>query len=163
MTTAHDFAFKQLNGAAPVALKDFAGKVVLLVNVASACGLTPQYGPLEKLYEDRKAKGLVVLGAPCNDFGAQESGTEGEIGSFCETHFGVTFPMTEKVKVNGKNRHPLYAELVQAPDAHGMAGPVTWNFEKFLVLPSGEVHRFRPNVKPDAPEIVALIEANLPA
>ena len=93
----------------------------------------------------------------------QELSSEGKIAEYCSTTWGVTFPMTEKVKVNGKKRHPLYAELVETPDAHGLAGPITWNFEKFLVLPSGEVHRFRPNIVPDAPEIISVIEANLPS
>ena len=141
---------------------EFAGKVVLVVNVASRCGLAPQYAGLEQLQQTYGDRGFTVLGLPSNQF-LQELSSEEKIAEYCSTTWGVTFPMTEKVKVNGKNRHPLYAELVQAPDAHGMAGPVTWNFEKFLVLPTGEVHRFRPNVKPDAPEIVALIEANLPA
>jgi glutathione peroxidase len=141
---------------------EFADRVVLVVNVASRCGLAPQYAGLEQLQKTYGDRGFTVLGVPSNQF-LQELSSEEKIAEYCSTTWGVTFPMTEKVKVNGKKRHPLYAELVQAPDAHGMAGPVTWNFEKFLVLPSGEVHRFRPNVKPDAPEIVALIEANLPA
>lgn len=141
---------------------EFADKVVLVVNVASRCGLAPQYAGLEQLQKTYGDRGFTVIGLPSNQF-LQELSSEEKIAEYCSTTWGVTFPMTEKVKVNGKKRHPLYAELVQAPDAHGMAGPVTWNFEKFLVLPSGEVHRFRPNVKPDAPEIVALIEANLPA
>ena len=141
---------------------EFAGKVVLVVNVASRCGLAPQYAGLEQLQQTYGDRGFTVLGLPSNQF-LQELSSEEKIAEYCSTTWGVTFPMTEKVKVNGKKRHPLYAELVQAPDGAGLAGPVTWNFEKFLVLPSGEVHRFRPNVKPDAPEIVALIEANLPA
>ncbi len=141
---------------------EFADKVVLVVNVASRCGLAPQYAGLEQLQKTYGDRGFTVIGLPSNQF-LQELSSEEKIAEYCSATWGVTFPMTEKVKVNGKNRHPLYAELVQAPDAHGMAGPVTWNFEKFLVLPTGEVHRFRPNVKPDAPEIVALIEANLPA
>lgn len=140
---------------------EFADHVVLVVNVASRCGLAPQYAGLEQLRKAYGDRGFTVLGMPSNQF-LQELSSEEKIAEYCSTTWGVTFPMTEKVKVNGKKRHPLYVELVQAPDAHGMAGPVTWNFEKFLVLPSGEVHRFRPNVKPDAPEIVALIEANLP-
>lgn len=140
---------------------EFADTVVLVVNVASRCGLAPQYAGLEQLQKTYGDRGFTVLGVPSNQF-LQELSSEEKIAEYCSTTWGVTFPMTEKVKVNGKKRHPLYAELVRAPDAHGMAGPVTWNFEKFLVLPSGEVHRFRPNVKPDAPEIVALIEANLP-
>ncbi|MBX9718644.1 MAG: glutathione peroxidase [Microbacteriaceae bacterium] len=140
---------------------EFAGKVVLVVNVASRCGLAPQYAGLEKLQKTYGDRGFTVLGLPSNQF-LQELSSEEKIAEYCSTTWGVTFPMTEKVKVNGKNRHPLYAQLVALKDAHGFAGPITWNFEKFLVLPSGEAHRFRPNVKPDAPEIVALIEANLP-
>ncbi len=140
---------------------EFADTVVLVVNVASRCGLAPQYAGLEQLQKTYGDRGFTVLGMPSNQF-LQELSSEEKIAEYCSTTWGVTFPMSEKVKVNGKKRHPLYAELVQATDAHGMAGPVTWNFEKFLVLPSGEVHRFRPNVKPDAPEIIALIEANLP-
>ncbi len=123
--------------------------------------LAPQYAALETLQKTYGDRGFTVLGVPSNQF-LQELSSEEKIAEYCSTMWGVTFPMTEKAKVNGKKRHPLYAELVQAPDEHGVAGPVTWNFEKFLVLPSGEVHRFRPNVKPDAPEIVELIEANLP-
>lgn len=163
MTTATALA------AAPLTLLDgrqttfaeFAGRVVLVVNVASRCGLAPQYEALEQLQKTYGDRGFTVLGMPSNQF-LQELGSSEKIADYCSTTWGVTFPMTEKVKVNGKNRHPLYAELVQTPDEHGAAGPITWNFEKFVVLPSGEVHRFRPTVKPDAPEIVALIEANLP-
>jgi glutathione peroxidase len=140
---------------------EFADQVVLVVNVASRCGLAPQYADLEQLQKTYGDRGFTVLGLPSNQF-LQELSSEEKIAEYCSTTWGVTFPMTEKVKVNGKKRHPLYEHLVEAKDAHGMAGPVTWNFEKFLVLPGGAVHRFRPNVKPDAPEIVALIEANLP-
>lgn len=140
---------------------EFAGRVVLVVNVASRCGLAPQYAVLEQLQKTYGDRGFTVLGVPSNQF-LQELSSEEKIAQYCSTTWGVTFPMTEKVKVNGKKRHPLYAQLVETPDSHGLAGPVAWNFEKFLVLPSGEVHRFRPNVQPDAPEIVELIEANLP-
>lgn len=161
MTALASTPLTMLDGRATT-FAEFAGKVVLVVNVASRCGLAPQYAGLEKLQKTYADRGFTVIGLPSNQF-LQELSSEEKIAEYCSATWGVTFPMTEKVKVNGKNRHPLYAELVQAPDAHGMAGPVTWNFEKFLVLPTGEVHRFRPNVKPDAPEIVALIEANLPA
>lgn len=161
MTALASTPLTMLDGRATT-FAEFAGKVVLVVNVASHCGLAPQYAGLEKLQKTYADRGFTVIGLPSNQF-LQELSSEEKIAEYCSATWGVTFPMTEKVKVNGKNRHPLYAELVQAPDAHGMAGPVTWNFEKFLVLPTGEVHRFRPNVKPDAPEIVALIEANLPA
>ncbi len=140
---------------------EFAGRVVLVVNVASRCGLAPQYAALEQLQKTYGDRGFTVLGVPSNQF-LQELSSEEKIAQYCSTTWGVTFPMTEKVKVNGKKRHPLYAQLVETPDSHGLAGPVAWNFEKFLVLPSGEVHRFRPNVQPDAPEIVELIEAKLP-
>ena len=140
---------------------EFADDIVLVVNVASRCGLAPQYAALERLQKTYGPRGFTVLGVPSNQF-LQELSSEQKIADYCSTTWGVTFPMTEKFKINGKKRHPLYAELVQTPDAHGLAGPITWNFEKFVVLPSGEVHRFRPNVLPDAREIVALIEANLP-
>ena len=140
---------------------EFAGRVVLVVNVASRCGLAPQYAALEQLQKTYGDRGFTVLGVPSNQF-LQELSSEKKIAEYCSMTWGVTFPMTEKTKVNGKKRHPLYAQLVETPDSHGLAGPVAWNFEKFLVLPSGEVHRFRPNVQPDAPEIVELIEANLP-
>lgn len=140
---------------------EFAGRVVLVVNVASRCGLAPQYEQLEALQRRYGDRGFTVLGVPSNQF-LQELSSEDKIAEYCSTTWGVTFPMTQKAKVNGNKRHPLYAGLVEAKDAHGLAGPITWNFEKFLVLPNGEVHRFRPNVKPDAPEIVHLIEAHLP-
>lgn len=161
MMTMADAPLTMLDGR-ETTFAEFAGKVVLVVNVASRCGLAPQYAGLEKLQKRYGDRGFTVLGVPSNQF-LQELSSEKKIAEYCSTTWGVTFPMTEKVKVNGKKRHPLYAELVQAHDSHGMAGPVTWNFEKFLVLPNGEVHRFRPNVLPNAPEIIALIEAHLPA
>jgi len=139
----------------------FAGKVVLVVNVASRCGLAPQYEALEALQQNYGSRGFTVLGMPSNQF-LQELKKSEDIAEYCSTTWGVSFPMTEKVKVNGKDRHPLYKELVKTEDQTGKAGPVTWNFEKFVILPNGQVHRFRPTVKPDAPEIVSLIEANLP-
>ncbi|MCF8525476.1 MAG: glutathione peroxidase [Rhodoluna sp.] len=139
----------------------FAGKVVLVVNVASRCGLAPQYAALEALQQKYGSRGFTVLGMPSNQF-LQELKKSEDIAEYCSTTWGVSFPMTEKVKVNGKDRHPLYKELVKTKDKSGKAGPVTWNFEKFVVLPDGQVHRFRPTVKPDAPDIVSLIEANLP-
>jgi glutathione peroxidase len=150
-----------LNGN-PARFGDFAGKVVLVVNVASRCGLSPQYEALEAMQQKYAARGFTVLGLPSNQF-MQELSTEDKIGEYCSSTWGVTFPMTSKVHVNGRNRHPLYKELVKAKDGKGLAGPVAWNFEKFVVLPSGEVHRFRPQQKPDSEEIIALIEANLPA
>jgi glutathione peroxidase len=144
-------------------LRDYEGKALLLVNVASQCGLTPQYAGLEELHKTYGERGFEVLGFPSNQFGAQEPGTESDIKTFCETSFGVDFPLFSKIEVNGENRHPLYEELTKAPDAEGKAGDITWNFEKFLVAPSGEVvGRFRPMTAPDAPELVEAIEANLP-
>lgn len=139
---------------------EFAGKTVLVVNVASRCGLSPQYEALEELQKKYSDRGFTVLGVPSNQF-LQELKTSDDISEYCSTTWGVTFPMTEKANVNGKSRHPLYKDLVKTKDAAGMAGPVLWNFEKFLILPDGSIHRFRPTTKPDAPEIVALIEANL--
>ncbi|MEY4993251.1 MAG: hypothetical protein RIS82_373 [Actinomycetota bacterium] len=141
---------------------DFAGQVVLVVNVASRCGLTPQYDALEALQEKYASQGFTVLGMPSNQF-MQELSTSEAIAEFCRTTFGVTFPMTEKVKVNGRSRHPLFAELVKAKDSAGIAGPVMWNFEKFLVLKDGSIQRFRPTTKPDAPEVISAIEAALKA
>ena len=139
---------------------DVAGKVTLVVNVASRCGLTPQYEALEALQKKYGAKGFSVVGLPSNQF-FQELSSSDDISSYCSTTWGVTFPMTAKVKVNGRGRHELYKELVKAKDASGVAGPVLWNFEKFLVLPDGSIKRFRPPVKPDSEEIVAAIEAAL--
>lgn len=141
---------------------EFASKTVLVVNVASRCGLTPQYEALEALQKKYAAKGFTVLGMPSNQF-MQELGTSEAIGDYCSTTWGVTFPMTEKVKVNGRGRHELYKTLVKAKDHAGLAGPVMWNFEKFLVLPNGEIQRFRPTTKPDAPEVIAAIEDALKA
>ncbi|NMM25248.1 MAG: glutathione peroxidase [Phycicoccus sp.] len=143
-------------------LSQYADKVKLIVNVASRCGLTPQYKKLEELQKTYGDRGFTVLGFPSNQF-LQELGSSEAIQTFCSTTYGVTFPMFEKVKVNGRSQHPLYAELTKTPDANGKAGNVKWNFEKFVVTPDGEVHRFRPTVAPDAPEIVELIEASLPA
>jgi glutathione peroxidase len=160
--TVHDISIGALLGG-PANLAAYRGKTMLIVNVASRCGLTPQYAQLQKLYDTYHDRGLVVLGVPCNQFLGQEPGTADEIADFCHVHYGVTFPITEKVDVNGPDRHPLYAELTGTPDATGQAGDITWNFEKFLVAPSGTVvARFRPQVTPDAPELVAAVEANLP-
>jgi glutathione peroxidase len=139
---------------------EFAGKTVLVVNVASRCGLSPQYEALEALQKKYAAKGFTVLGMPSNQF-MQELGSSEAIGEYCSATWGVTFPMTEKIKVNGRGRHELYKSLVKAKDSAGLAGPVMWNFEKFLVLPSGEIQRFRPKTKPDAPEVVEAIESSL--
>lgn len=158
----YDKTISALDGS-PLDLTDFKGKATLVVNVASRCGLTPQYEGLEKLHEQYRGRGFSVLGVPCNQFGQQEPGTSDEIATFCSTTYGVTFPMTEKVDVNGGGRHPLYEELTAVPDAEGQAGDIQWNFEKFLVAPSGEVvARFRPLVTPDADELVQAVEATLP-
>jgi glutathione peroxidase len=148
----------------PLDLSQFSDREVLVVNVASKCGLTPQYTGLEKLQERYGDRGFTVLGVPCNQFAGQEPGTAEEIQTFCSTTYGVSFPLTEKVDVNGQGRHPLYQELTAAADEKGEAGDVTWNFEKFLVAPGGKVvARFRPPVDPEADEVIAAIEANLPA
>jgi glutathione peroxidase len=138
------------------------GRAALIVNVASRCGLTPQYGELQRLYERYRQQGLVVLGTPCNQFGSQEPGDASEIGD-CAASYEVSFPLTEKLDVNGHDRHPLYELLTAVPDASGLAGDVQWNFEKFLVSPRGRpLARFRPTTPPDAPEVLAAIEAQLP-
>lgn len=142
-------------------LSDFQGNVILVVNVASRCGLSPQYEQLEELQRKYADRGFTVLGVPSGSF-KQELKDDESIGEYCSTTWGVSFPMTTKSDVNGRNRHPLYKELVKTKDSMGIAGPVMWNFEKFLILPSGEVKRFRPQVKPDDEAIVSLIEANLP-
>lgn len=144
-------------------LGQYRGNAMLVVNVASQCGLTPQYAGLQALAEAYADRGLVVLGVPCNQFGNQEPGTETEIAEFCETSYGVTFPLTEKVEVNGQGRHPLYARLVDTADAEGHTGDIRWNFEKFLVSPDGAVAgRFHPRVEPQSPELTAAIENHLP-
>ncbi|MGJ6979863.1 glutathione peroxidase [Aestuariimicrobium soli] len=146
----------------PTSLGDFSGRVLLLVNVASKCGLTPQYATLEKLHESKHAEGLTVVGFPCNQFGGQEPGSAEEIQEFCSATYGVTFPMTEKVEVNGEGRHPIYEILTETPDAEGVAGDIQWNFEKFLVSRTGEVvARFRPGTTPDDPSLVAAVDAEL--
>jgi glutathione peroxidase len=138
------------------------GKVMLVVNVASRCGLAPQYEKLEQLQKTYGEQGFTVLGFPSNQF-LQELGKNEAIKDYCSTTWGVTFPMYDRIKVNGKSEHPLYTELKKTPDAEGKAGKVSWNFEKFVITPDGTVHRFRPKTEPDAPEIVNLIEAFLPA
>ncbi len=136
------------------------GQAALVVNVASKCGLTPQYAKLESLQERMAGKPFTVVGVPCNQFGGQEPGTSAEIAEFCSATYGVTFPMTEKVEVNGPGRHPIYDELTATPDAEGAAGDIQWNFEKFLVSPAGEVvARFRPRTEPDDPAVTAAIDA----
>jgi glutathione peroxidase len=144
-------------------LDDYGADVVLVVNVASKCGLTPQYEQLEELQRTYESRGFTVLGFPCNQFFGQEPGSMDQILDFCSTTYGVTFPVNDKLKVNGKNAADLYKALKQTPDAGGKAGRVEWNFEKFLVSPDGSVQRFRPKQKPDSPEIVSAIEGALAA
>jgi glutathione peroxidase len=157
--TVYDISIGALRGGGTVALDTYRGRALLIVNVASQCGLTPQYAGLQKLQDTYGARGLALLGVPCNQFGGQEPGTAEEIVEFCQVNYGVTFQLTEKVDVNGPDRHPLYQVLTATPDDAGEAGDIQWNFEKFLVGPTGEVvHRFRPGVTPEAPELVAAIE-----
>ncbi|MEV0647366.1 glutathione peroxidase [Phytomonospora sp. NPDC050363] len=158
----YDIPLRTLDGEA-ASLADHKGKALLIVNVASRCGLTPQYGGLERLQERYAERGFSVLGFPCNQFGGQEPGSAEEIAEFCSATYGVTFPMFAKGDVNGDDRQPLYTELTATTDADGAAGDVQWNFEKFLISPEGEiVGRFRPTVSPESDELVAAIEARLP-
>ncbi|MCW2783176.1 MAG: glutathione peroxidase [Marmoricola sp.] len=139
-----------------------AGRPALLVNVASKCGLTPQYTVLEQLQEKYADRGFTVVGLPCNQFGGQEPGTAEEISEFCSATYGVTFPLTEKIDVNGEARHPIYQALVQSPDQTGAVGDIAWNFEKFVVDAAGAVvARFGPTVVPDDPQVLAAIESQL--
>jgi glutathione peroxidase len=145
-------------------LKDHEGQVLLVVNVASKCGLTPQYEALEQLQRSYEGRGFNVLGFPCNQFGGQEPGSADEIAEFCSATYGVSFPMFEKLDVNGQNRHPLYVQLTQVKDDAGEAGDIAWNFEKFLIGRDGTVlDRFRPRTTPDDPTVVSAIEAALAA
>lgn len=141
---------------------DFQGQVVMIVNVASRCGLTPQYEALEELQKKYAGRGFTVVGVPSDSF-KQELKSDSDIAEYCSTTWGITFPMTQKAAVVGPKKHELYKTLTKTKDRMGLAGPVMWNFEKFVLLPSGDIHRFRPTVKPDAPEIIELIEANLPS
>ena len=157
-----DVEIGSLNGGS-ADLSQYRGKAVLVVNVASRCGLTPQYEGLENLQKQYGERGFTVLGVPCNQFMGQEPGTSEEIAEFCSTTYGVTFPMTEKVEVNGEGRHPLYGELVSVADAEGHTGDIRWNFEKFLIAPYGTVAaRFSPQAEPEGEEVVKAIEAALP-
>ncbi|MDT5224709.1 MAG: glutathione peroxidase, partial [Mycobacterium sp.] len=159
--TLKDIALTTLDGQ-PATLAKLSDGATLVVNVASKCGLTPQYTALEKLAKDYGGRGLTVVGVPCNQFMGQEPGTAEEIQTFCSENYGVTFPLLEKTDVNGDDRHPLYTELTKAVDSGGQAGDIQWNFEKFLVAPDGEVvNRFRPRTEPDAPEVISAIEALL--
>ncbi len=157
----YDIQLKTLTGD-PRTLEDYRGQALLIVNVASKCGLTPQYAGLQALHEEYSERGLTVLGFPCNQFGAQEPGSPEEIGAFCSKNYGVTFPMFEKLAVNGPERHPLYTELTAVADANGKAGDIEWNFEKFLVGSDGTVQRFRPKTKPEDPELLKAIKDALP-
>ncbi|MEM9800711.1 MAG: glutathione peroxidase [Planctomycetota bacterium] len=161
MTTLHDFTLPAIDGT-DRSLGDYSGKVTLVVNVASKCGLTPQYEGLQKLYDEYGDRGLVVLGFPCNQFKGQEPGTEDEIQTFCKANYGVTFPMFSKIDVNGPGRHPLYGWLTQQDTQPEGPGDVQWNFGKFLVGREGQVlARFEPPTDPGAPEIREAIEAAL--
>jgi len=157
----YDISLRTLDGK-PTTLADYRGKTLLIVNVASKCGLTPQYAGLQALHDEYSPRGFAVLGFPCNQFGGQEPGTPEQISDFCSTNYGVSFPLFEKISVNGPDRHPLYAELTKVADAAGKAGDIEWNFEKFLVSPQGAVQRFRPKTKPDDAALVGAIQAALP-
>ncbi|GAA5006806.1 glutathione peroxidase [Streptomyces siamensis] len=166
MTTDHsvlDIEIGALQGGS-ADLKQYRGKAVLIVNVASKCGLTPQYAGLERLQERYAGQGFTVLGVPCNQFMGQEPGTSEEIAEFCSATYGVTFPMTEKVEVNGDGRHGLYEGLVGTADAEGHSGDIRWNFEKFLIGRDGTVvGRFSPQTEPESAEVVAAVEKQLAA
>jgi glutathione peroxidase len=157
----YDIPVRGLDGS-EASLRDYEGKVLLVVNVASKCGLTPQYTGLEALHEKLADRGFAVLGFPCNQFGEQEPGTAEEIATFCSTSYGVTFPLFEKNDVNGPDRQPLYDVLTPLADSEGNTGDIRWNFEKFLVDRSGEpVQRFSPLVEPEAAELTESIETLL--
>jgi glutathione peroxidase len=159
----HEIPVKTLDGQ-DSSLASLAGKALLVVNVASKCGLTPQYSGLERLQERFGGQGFSVVGFPCNQFAGQEPGSAEEIQTFCSTTYGVTFPLFEKIDVNGDDQHPLYAELTKTADADGASGDVQWNFEKFLIAADGEVlARFRPRTEPEDDAVVKAIEAALPA
>ncbi|MFI6287839.1 glutathione peroxidase [Streptomyces sp. NPDC051018] len=161
MTTLYDIPLRTLKGGY-TSLGKYRGRVLLVVNVASQCGLTPQYTGLERLQTKYADQGLTVIGVPCNQFGGQEPGSAEEIAAFCSATYGVTFPMLEKSDVNGPGRHPLYTELTKAVDADGTAGDVQWNFEKFLIDKDGlVVLRIRPRAEPESPEVIAAIEGVL--
>jgi glutathione peroxidase len=160
--TILDSSIARLDGTAATLGELTGGKPALLVNVASRCGLTPQYTGLEQLQEKYAERGFTVVGLPCNQFMGQEPGSAEEIQEFCSATYGVTFPMTEKIDVNGDERHEIYQGLVETPNEQGAAGDVTWNFEKFLVDGSGTVvARFSPGVVPDDPQVIGAIEAQL--
>jgi glutathione peroxidase len=150
-----------LHGEA-TSLGAFSGQTILAVNVASKCGLTPQYTGLEALQEKYAARGFTVVGFPCNQFGGQEPGSPEEIETFCSTTYGVTFPLMEKIDVNGDSRHAIYSSLTEVADAEGHSGDIRWNFEKFLITPDGTVTRYSPMIAPDDVALVAALEASLP-
>jgi len=157
-----DVSIAPLQGPDTGNLAPRAGVATLVVNVASQCGLTPQYTGLERLQQRYADRDFTVLGVPCNQFAGQEPGSAAEIAEFCSTSYGVSFPLTEKVDVNGPDRHPLYAELTQVPDADGYTGDIRWNFEKFLIDPTGAVvARFSPRTDPEDPRVIQAIEATL--
>jgi glutathione peroxidase len=158
--TIYDIPLHTLNGESS-SLAPYVGKTVLVVNVASKCGLTPQYEGLERLQEKYEDRGFSVIGFPSNQFAGQEPGTAEEIQTFCSTTYGVTFPLFEKIDVNGEDQNPIYAELNQTADAEGYSGDIRWNFEKFLIAPDGSVQRFAPLVTPEDPVLVSAIEAAL--
>ena len=158
--TIYDIPVHTLDGE-DSSLAPYAGKTVLVVNVASKCGLTPQYEGLEQLQKTYENRGFSVVGFPCNQFAGQEPGTAEEIQTFCSTTYGVTFPLFEKIDVNGENQSPIYAELNKTVDAEGYSGDIRWNFEKFLIGPDGSVQRFAPTVTPEDPILVGAIEADL--
>ena len=163
MSALFESSVNTLDGA-PSSLGAHQGKALLVVNVASKCGLTPQYADLEKLHAEYKDRGFSVVGFPCNQFGGQEPGSAEEIKTFCSLTYGVTFPMFEKIEVNGDNRHPVYAALTQVTDAEGKAGDIQWNFEKFFISADGKtIKRFRPRTGPYDPEILAAIKSGLPS
>ena len=160
--TLYDIPVTTIDGR-ETTLADWAGHVLLIVNVASECGLTDQYRALQELQEEFAMRGFFVLGFPCNQFGGQEPGTEEQIADFCDANSGVTFPLVAKIDVNGESAHPLYRRLTQVADADGEAGDVKWNFEKFVIDDSGEIGgRFRPRTEPDDDAIIDLIEEHLP-
>lgn len=156
----YDIPVTTIDGRATT-LAEYRGKTLLIVNVASRCGLAPQYEQLEALQREYGDRGFTVLGFPCNQFMGQEPGSNDEILDYCSTTWGVSFPMFDKIKVNGPGTHPLYKALKKTKDDGGLGGLVAWNFEKFLVTPDGGIRRFRPPTKPDAPEIVEAIEDSL--
>ena len=158
--TIFDIPIHTLDGEAST-LATYAGKTVLVVNVASKCGLTPQYEGLEQLQKTYASRGFSVVGFPCNQFAGQEPGTAEEIQTFCSTTYGVTFPLFEKIDVNGEDQSPIYAELNQTADADGYSGDIRWNFEKFLIGPDASVQRFAPMVTPEDPVLVSAIDASL--